>query len=173
MRGSLRTFAMIALLVAAVLPAWAAEELHALGAEDVLEIVVYGEKDLSGSYRIGPEGVIAMPLIGAVSVAGLSPRAAEEVIEQKLADGYLVEPSVTIQVKSARPFYIMGEVKNPGGYSYASNMTVLNAVALAGGFTYRAAKDSVKVTRGGAEENIEAGAKIAPGDVITVEERFF
>ncbi len=169
----MRAFAVIALLMAAVCPAQAAEELYALGAEDVLEIIVYGEKDLSGNYRIGPEGSIAMPLIGAVEVAGLSPRATEDVIEQKLSDGYLVEPSVTIQVKSARPFYIMGEVKNPGSYSYASNMTVLNAVALAGGFTYRAAKGNVTVTRGGAEEELQPEEKIAPGDVITVEERFF
>lgn len=173
MHGSFRAFAVIALMMAAICPAQAAEELYALSAEDVLEIVVYGEKDLSGSYRIGPEGSIAMPLIGAVPVAGLSPRDAENVIEQKLADGYLVEPSVTIQVKSARPFYIMGEVKNPGSYSYASNMTVLNAVALAGGFTYRASKDNVEVTRGGAEVKISAEEKIAPGDVITVNERFF
>jgi protein involved in polysaccharide export with SLBB domain len=84
-----------------------------------------------------------------------------------------VEPSVTMQVKSSRPFYIMGEVKNPGSYAYASNMTVLNAVALAGGFTYRAAEGSVEVTRGGAERQISPEEKIAPGDVITVNERFF
>lgn len=171
--GSFWAFAMIAFLAFAAPSTWAAGEHGGLGPDDVLEIVVYGEKDLSGSYRVGSDGAIAMPLIGEVAVGGLDARAAEESIAAKLADGYLVEPSVTIQVKSARPFYIMGEVKNPGSYSYASNMTVLNAVALAGGFTYRASKDNVAVTRGGAEVKISAEEKIAPGDVITVNERFF
>lgn len=173
LRGLTYALAMIAFLAAATVPAMAAEDLYALGADDVLEIVVYGEKDLSGSYRIGPDGAIAMPLIGEVNVGGMTARTAEENIEAKLADGYLVEPSVTMQVKSSRPFYIMGEVKNPGSYAYASNMTVLNAVALAGGFTYRAAEGSVEVTRGGAERQILPEEKIAPGDVITVNERFF
>ncbi|MCE7886779.1 MAG: polysaccharide export protein [Alphaproteobacteria bacterium PRO2] len=173
LRGLVGAFAMIAFLAAAALPARAAEDMYALGPDDVLEIVVYGEKELSGNYRVGPDGAIAMPLIGEVHVGGMTARAAEESIESKLADGYLVAPSVTMQVKSARPFYIMGEVKNPGSYSYASNMTVLNAVALAGGFTYRASKDAVEVTRGGEEIKIPAEEKIAPGDVITVNERFF
>lgn len=173
LRGLLQVFAMIAFLSAAAFPAQAAGEFYALGPDDVLEIVVYGEKDLSGNYRVGPDGAIAMPLIGEVVVDGLTTRAAEENIAAKLADGYLVEPSVTIQVKSSRPFYIMGEVKNPGSYAYASNMTVLNAVALAGGFTYRASKDNVEVTRSGEETKIPVEEKIAPGDVITVNERFF
>jgi protein involved in polysaccharide export with SLBB domain len=173
LRGPLWAFAMIAFLMAAADPARAAEDMYALGPDDVLEIVVYGEKDLSGAYRVGPDGSIAMPLIGEVKVGGMTARAAEEIIAAKLADGYLVEPSVTMQVKSSRPFYIMGEVKNPGSYAYASNMTVMNAVALAGGFTYRASKGDVEVTRGGAEMKIPAEEKIAPGDVITVNERFF
>ncbi|MBP7721056.1 MAG: polysaccharide export protein [Alphaproteobacteria bacterium] len=173
LRSLICALAMIAFLMAAAPSVRAAGEHGALGPDDVLEIVVYGEKDLSGSYRIGPDGAIAMPLIGEVNVGGMTARAAEKSIETKLADGYLVEPSVTMQVKSSRPFYIMGEVKNPGSYAYASNMTVLNAVALAGGFTYRAAEGSVEVTRGGAERQISPEEKIAPGDVITVNERFF
>ena len=98
---------------------------------------------------------------------------AEELIAAKLADGYLVDPSVSIQVAEARPFYIMGEVKNPGGYKYAANMTALSAVAMAGGFTYRARQNFVNVTRGDAQEKIPVGDKILPGDVITVDERFF
>ncbi len=144
-----------------------------LGPEDVLGIVVYGEKDLSGDYRVGPSGGISVPLIGEVQVGGLTPRAAEELIAGKLADGYLVDPSVSIQVAEARPFYIMGEVKNPGSYKYAANMTALSAVAMAGGFTYRARESAVHVTRNGAEEKIAVGEKILPGDVITVDERFF
>lgn len=144
-----------------------------LGPEDVLGIVVYGEEDLSGNYRVGPGGAISVPLIGEVQVGGLTPRAAEELIAAKLADGYLIDPSVSIQVAEARPFYIMGEVKNPGSYKYAANMTVLSAVALAGGFTYRARESAVNVMRDGTEEKIPVGDPILPGDVITVNERFF
>jgi polysaccharide export outer membrane protein len=146
---------------------------YALGPDDVLSIMIYGEKDLSGSYKVGPGGNISVPLIGEVQVGGLTSHAAEDVIENKLADGYLVDPSVSIQVSEARPFYIMGEVKNPGSYKYVSNMTALSAVAMAGGFTYRAKESSVKISRGGAEEKIATTDKILPGDVITVDERFF
>lgn len=153
--------------------ACAEDNTFTLGPEDVLGIVVYGEKDLSGNYRVGPGGAISVPLIGEVQVGGVTPRAAEDLIAMKLADGYLVDPSVSIQVMEARPFYIMGEVKNPGSYKYAANMTVLSAVALAGGFTYRARESAVDVMRGGEEEKIPVGDKIFPGDVITVNERFF
>jgi polysaccharide export outer membrane protein len=148
-------------------------KIYVLGPEDVLGIIVYGETDLSGSYKIGPGGMISVPLIGEVPVGGLTPRAAEELIASKFADGYLVDPSVSIQVAEARPFFIMGEVKNPGSYKYISNMTALSAVAMAGGFTYRAKQDNVKIMRSGKEEKIPAGDKILPGDVITIDERFF
>ena len=175
-----RLFMVLALaFTGAGLPAhsvWAGENTggaFTLGPEDVLAIVVYGEEDLSGNYRVGPGGAISVPLIGEVKIGALTPRAAEELIAAKLADGYLVDPSVSIQVAEARPFYIMGEVKNPGGYKYAANMTALSAVAMAGGFTYRARQNFVNVTRGDAQEKIPVGDKILPGDVITVDERFF
>jgi protein involved in polysaccharide export with SLBB domain len=98
--------AMIVVLLAAAYPAG-----------DEIAMVVYGEKELSGSYKVGAGGTIAVPLIGEVNVGGLHLRAAEELVAAKLADGYLVEPSVTMQVTSARPVYILGEVKNPGSFA--------------------------------------------------------
>ena len=97
-------------------------------------------------------------------------------IAQKLQDGYLVDPQVSVEVLNYRPFYILGEVKAPGSYQYVNGMNVLNAVALAGGFTYRAKQDEFILQRGGsntAGSEVGIDAPILPGDVITVQERFF
>lgn len=169
-RGLLPAFAVLVTAMAA--PPLRAQE-HRLGPDDVVRMTVYGEKDLSGEYKVGGDGAIAVPLIGAVKVDGLTPAGAGEEVARKLADGYLVEPSVSVQVIESRPFYILGEVKNPGGYKYVSNMTVLGAVAMAGGFTYRARESRVTVKRGAEKMKLPAEEKILPGDIITVEERFF
>lgn len=172
LRGLIAAVVLCAMLVGFFAPLCRAQD-YALGPDDVLEMVVYGEEDLSGSYRVGTGGSISVPLIGEVQVSGLTLRAAEETITQKFSDGYLVDPSVSIQVSESRPVYIMGEVKNPGSFKYTSNMTVLNAVALAGGFTYRARESEVTITRSGEELDSAPEEPIQPGDVITVEERFF
>ncbi len=170
----LLVFAMIVLAMA-VTPVRAQGDApaYSLGPDDVIQMTVFGEKDLSGDYKVGADGTISVPLIGTVLVAGLDPAGAEKILTQKFSDGYLVDPSVSIQVSESRPFYILGEVKNPGSYKYVSNMTALNAVALAGGFTYRASEGSVKITRGAEEIKIPAEEKILPGDIVTVKERFF
>ena len=102
---------------------------------------------------------------------------AARLIEEKLADGYLINPRVSIEVMNYRPFYILGEVKDPGSYPFVNGMTVLNAVALASGFTYRAAKSKVEITRrvDGAEQifRAEDTTLVLPGDIIRVPERFF
>ncbi len=150
---------------------------YRLGAGDVLQITVYGEDDLSGSYRIGPDGTIAMPLIGTMTALGHSAASLQDSITSALADGYLRAPDVSVELMQLRPYFIMGEVRQPGSYPYTGGMTALNAVAVAGGFTYRADEDEVKLLRPSEDaesyRRIRVTETIYPGDIIVVEERFF
>lgn len=150
---------------------------YTLGAEDRIKITVFGEKELSDEYRVGSDGTIAFPLIGDLSVEGLTLRQAEEIIETKLKEGYLKKPSVSIEVSESRPFYILGEVRRPGSYNYVAGMSVLQAVAISGGFTYRANRKSVEILRGNKAPsqpiNVAPNEKVKPGDIIFIQERFF
>ncbi|MEX0298185.1 MAG: polysaccharide biosynthesis/export family protein [Kordiimonas sp.] len=150
---------------------------YELGPGDQVKVTVYGEEDLSGEFEIDGQGKIAMPLIGAVTVGGRRMDDAEALIRDLLLDGYLVTPRVSVEVMNYRPFYILGEVDQPGSYPYVNDMTVLNAVALASGFTYRANKKKIEITRkiDGVEQKItvDATAKVLPGDIIRIDERFF
>lgn len=150
---------------------------YQLGSGDQIRVTVYGEEDLSGEFELDGEGTISMPLIGAVALINRSLSDAESLITAQLADGFLVNPRVSIEVLNYRPFYILGEVQDPGSYPYVAGMTVLNAVALASGFTYRASESKIEVTRriDGVEQKmrIELTAAVLPGDIIRVPERFF
>ena len=120
-----------------------------------------------------------MPLVGEVLGAGLTARQLENEIETRLkGGGYLVNPQVSIEVLTYRPFYIIGEVNNPGSYQYVNGMTVTQAVALAGGFTYRADQNDIVITRGGSQggkkiDDVRADTPVLPGDIVEVTERFF
>jgi polysaccharide biosynthesis/export protein VpsN len=133
--------------------------------------------DLSGEFQLDGGGSFAMPLVGEIQGGGLSARRLETEIEKRLKDGgYLVNPQVGIEVLNYRPFYIIGEVNNPGSYQYVNGMTVINAVALAGGFTYRADQDDILINRGGSQGTEVEGlldTEVLPGDIINVTERFF
>jgi protein involved in polysaccharide export with SLBB domain len=151
--------------------------VYRLGTGDKLRVTVFDEKDLSGEFEVNAGGVIAMPLIGEVKARGLSLAELEQAITKKLLDGYLKSPRVNIEVLNYRPFYILGEVKNPGSYPFVSGMTVLNAVALAGGYTYRANKDRIYIQRPGEPDKdaiaVKENTPVLPGDILRVEERFF
>ncbi|MEM9469965.1 MAG: polysaccharide biosynthesis/export family protein [Pseudomonadota bacterium] len=150
---------------------------YTLGPEDRLKITVFGEPELTNDYRIGSDGKIAFPLIGDVRVEGLTLRQAEEVIKDKLKQGFLKKPSVSIELAESRPFYILGEVRRPGSYNYVAGMNVLQAVAISGGFTYRANRKDIEVLRGSAApaDPIELSPldDVNPGDIIYIKERFF
>lgn len=180
MRESLRLigmlFASICVLGLAT-QAWADEE-YRLGSGDKVRITVFNENDLSGEYEIDGSGVVAFPLIGEVAAAGGSARDLEGKIAGKLRDGYLKSPVVSIEVLSYRPFFILGEVRRPGSYPYKTGLTVLNAVALAGGYTYRAKQNLWVITRSNKkdwqEKEINNGDFVVmPGDTIVIPERFF
>jgi len=160
----------------AVSPATTVGNDYVLGVGDKLQITVFGEEDLSGEFQVSSTGTIAMSLIGEVKVAGETVTQVQNTITKKLAEGYMKQPSVSLQVSSYRPFFIVGEVMKPGSYTYVNNMTVINAVALAGGYTYRADKDDIKLKHGGTqgqEGKAEENSPVLPGDVITIPERFF
>lgn len=151
--------------------------IYQLGIGDQIKITVFDEPDLSGIITIDDQGSLSLPLIGIVEVTGLSLRDLERSITQKYMDGYLKKPRVTVEVTNYRPFYILGEVNYPGSYPFVNGMNVLKAVALAGGFTYRAKEKEMKIRRAGEDENTENDATpntiVLPGDVIRVPERLF
>lgn len=152
---------------------------YLLGGGDTLTIRVFGEKDLSGEYLINEEGFIFMPLIGEIDAKGKTIEQVADTIEVKLKDGFLRDPSVGIEIANFRPIYVMGEVRNPGSYNFVTDMTIRNAAAIAGGFTYRANQKEMHILREGMDEktirieDVPPDQKIAPGDIILVKERFF
>ena len=150
---------------------------YRLGVGDQIALAVYGETDLTRTYAINPNGTIEVPLIGAVTAQGMTIDQLSAAIRTKLADGFLRNPSVTGSIVTYRPFYILGEVTKPGQYPYQTGMTLEGAVALAGGYSYRAQKNYVFIRpeSGGGEVKVEATPEVAvrPGDTIRVAERFF
>lgn len=180
MRLFLQLFAMLALLAVFPTVSWAeksVEDVYTLGAGDKLRVTVFGEEDLSGEFEVDGSGILALPLIGNVEAGNLTVRELESLAAENFRDGYLVSPKISIEVLNFRPFFIMGEVKNPGSYPYVNALTVLNAVALAGGYTPRAKEDNVIIHRkvGETINDIEAkeATRVFPGDTIRVKERFF
>lgn len=150
---------------------------YVLGPGDKLRVIVFDEEDLSGEFVIDDFGTVSLPLIGEVGVGGTDIRGAERMIEERLKDGFLRRPRVNIQVLNFRPFYILGEVNSPGEYEFVTNMSILKAVALAGGFTYRANKRDFLIIRAKdetrAEQEVTADTIILPGDIVRIKERFF
>ncbi len=150
---------------------------YRLGSGDKIRVNVFGQADLSGEFVISDVGVVSLPLVGNLDFGGATLREAEALLADALKPDYLVNPRVSIEVLNFRPFYIIGEVKEPGSYPYVSGMTVTEAVALAGGYTYRAKKKKVLLIRGTDTARKERPATdttiVLPGDVIKVPERFF
>lgn len=153
-----------------------AEEYY-MGPGDVVKITVFNQQDLSGEYTISASGQLSLPLIGTVDAKNLTVKQLEQAIIDRLKPDYLLNPQISIQVLNYRPFYILGEVKEPKSYPYVAGMTYRNAVAIAGGFTYRAKQDHVLVVRMNDAEKKELelniDEKVMPGDIIRIEERFF
>jgi protein involved in polysaccharide export with SLBB domain len=155
----------------------AGEYEYHLGAGDKVRIIVFGEDSLTGEFFVSSGGKIAFPLIGDIDASGLTIPDLQKAIAAKLADGYLKQPQVSAEVLNYRPFYILGEVMKPGEYPYTSGLTVLNAVATAEGFTYRADTRKVYIKRatslGESEMPLTTATPVEPGDTIRIGERFF
>ena len=150
---------------------------YALDSGDKLRVVVFGQEGLSASYSVDTGGSITMPLIGAVSARGHTPAQLQAAIGAKLRQGYVREPHVAVEVEAYRPFFILGEVTLPGQYPYVANMTVETAVAIAGGYTPRAQKRRIEISRqvGGLTEKrvVSPNYPVRPGDTVQVAERWF
>jgi len=150
---------------------------YRLSAGDKLRITVYGHADLSGEFEVDASGYISLPLAGDIKAAGGTANDLEVTIISALQPDYLKNPRVSAELINYRPFYIFGEVKSPGSYPYTNGMTVVSAVAVAGGFTYRARRSRIRIIRGNDDDQVELEGSddtpIKPGDVIEVPERFF
>jgi polysaccharide export outer membrane protein len=157
--------------------AQSADDSYHLGSGDRIHIGVFGQSDLNGDYVVDGGGSVQLPLIGSVRAAGLTVAEFQKQLISKYSDGYLVNPNVEVDVVNYRPFYIIGEIKAPGQYPYVNGMSILNAVALAGGFTDRADKSEVYIRRNGSAKEIEfpgdETTKVNPGDIVRISERFF
>ena len=178
--GATRAAAPMAAPVSTSIPSGPADPKdlnYKLGTADKLRVIVFGETSLSGEFVISDTGEFAFPLIGNVQAAGLTVAQFQEALRTKLADGYLRDPRVSAEVENYRPFYILGEVQKPGEYPFTSGLTVLNAVATAGGFTYRANTKLVTIRHAGASKEspvrLTATSEVGPGDTILIKERFF
>lgn len=150
---------------------------YRLGAGDEIKVTVYGEPDLSGNFVVDGEGEIAMSLIGQAPIGNLTLTEASQSIEARLKDGYLRDPKVTAELVKGRPYYILGEVNKPGEYPFVSGLTVMNAIASAGDFTYRADKGRIMVkskhSPNEREVELTPTTVVRPGDTIRIRERFF
>jgi len=150
-----------------------------LGPGDKIRVTVFGEQSINGEYTVGPDGALAFPLIGAIDARGRTVAQLQEAITQKLAAGYILDPRVSIDVLTFRPFYILGEVNRPGQYPYAQGLSVAQAVATAGGYTYRARTSRVFIRRADEAVEEELSLKkgrqvwVMPGDTVRVGERYF
>ncbi len=153
------------------------ETAYHLGPGDKLRIITYGETSLTGEFVVNDVGQVSLPLIGAVRASGLTVSQLAAAITLALQNGYIKNPSVSVEVANNRPFYILGEVIRPGEYPFTNGLTITSAVATAGGYTYRANTRRVFI-RGvhDASEHmltVTGDLPIHPGDTIRVPERFF
>jgi polysaccharide biosynthesis/export protein len=150
---------------------------YRLDAGDKLRVVVFGQEGLTNTYAIDAAGSITVPLIGTVPARGRTPAGLAADISAKLRNGFIREPSVAVEVETYRPFFILGEVTAPGQYPYVPNLSVESAVAIAGGFSPRAKRDSVTLTHadaaGSSRTVVPLGTPLSPGDTILVGERWF
>ena len=151
---------------------------YRLGPGDQLRIITAGDDALTGEFRVADNGRIALPLLGPVDAATRTARGLQDDIATRLRDaGLFRDPSVSVEVIGTRPVYVLGEVNRPGQYPFQSGMTVVSAVAAAGGFTYRAIPDYAGVVRMAEGSTLEGRAirrdLVQPGDVITIYERRF
>ena len=153
------------------------EPSYSLDAGDRLRIVVFGQEGISNSYLVDAGGNVDMPLIGTVPARGTSPQQLARLIAERLKQGFVREPHVSVEVEAYRPFFILGEVTNPGQYAYVANMTTETAITIAGGFAPRASKSKVELTRNGGGQQIHGDVPLnyplRPGDTVVVKERWF
>jgi len=160
-----------------VIPVAAPEGPYTLDSGDKLRIVVFGQDSISNNYTVDAQGAVTLPLIGSVHARGLTTVQLGNTVAARLKEGFIREPNVAVEIETYRPFFVLGELTYPGQYPYVPNMTVENALAIAIGFTPRASKDKVTITRKvqGMPSRFALPLRypLRPGDTIQVSERWF
>jgi protein involved in polysaccharide export with SLBB domain len=148
-----------------------------LQAGEKIKVTVFGEPNLSGDYLIDPGGFVSLPLAGTVKAGGRTKLELELELAKKFRGEFLRNPKVTVDVAEFRPYYVLGEVAKPGEYPYKSGLTVMSALAVAGGQTYRASNSTVMLQRAGEsamrEYSINTNLPVYPGDLIRLPQRYF
>ena len=147
-----------------------------LGIGDKLKVTVFGEDNLSSQVEVNPSGAIAMPLIGEVPAKGKSLGELKELLGRRLGEGYLKNPRINVEVLNFRPIYVHGEAKSGGEFAYKNGITFRDAIAMAGGYTYRAQQGYLYIVREGGQEErlpLPSSLPVLPGDNIRIPERFF
>jgi polysaccharide export outer membrane protein len=191
-KGLARSFSLPAVLAIATMLALSAcapganlrplptttDTVYRLGPGDQVRVITFGGEQLTGEFRVNDSGNIAVPLLGPVRAAGLTTNAlADEITDRLRRSKLFTNPSVAVEVTSYRPIFVLGEVNHPGQYPYQPGMTVLSAVAIAGGFTYRAVTDYASIVRSinghPVEGKVQRQTLMEPGDVLTIFERYF
>lgn len=150
---------------------------YTLDAGDKLRIVVFGQEGITNTYLVGVDGNVNLPLVGSVPARGFTTQQLSGMIAERLKQGYVREPHVSVEVEAYRPFFILGEVTTPGQYPYVANMTAETAIAIAGGFSARASKRTVELTRNAPGQQFKGDVPLnyplRPGDTVVVKERWF
>jgi protein involved in polysaccharide export with SLBB domain len=150
---------------------------YRLGPGDKLRVGVFNREELTGEFTVGTQGRISYPLVGEVEVAGRTVPEFTNQLSEQLRNGYVRDPIVSVEIAQYRPFYILGEVNRPGAYPYSPGMTVMGAVATAGGFTYRANSRRVFVQRPGQTgedaQPLTSATLVQPGETVRIPERLF
>jgi len=151
--------------------------VYRLGVGDKIKLTIFGEADMSGTYEVNAVGNVPVSLIGEVPAKGRGIAEFREAVRQKLSEGYLTNPKVSVEVVNFRPIYIHGEVRSGGEFPYKNGLKLRDAIALAGGYTYRANETHVVLVREGSPAQVKlalpADIDVLPGDNIRVPERFF
>jgi polysaccharide export outer membrane protein len=165
-------FALMVLTVTA-----RAQTIYVIDSGDTVRVTVFGEPDLSGDFKVDATGRLNLALIGPIDVRSLTTDQARQKIHDAYLDGYLRHPDIAVEIIAFRPFFIMGEVNQPGSYDYVPGMNVLNAIAVGGGLTYRGDEDDIEILRGHDASRVVIPATLAtivmPGDIVRVAERYF
>jgi polysaccharide export outer membrane protein len=155
-----------------------ANAAYNLGPGDEIRVITVGEDALSGDFHVSDAGNIALPMLGPVKAAGMTTtQLSDEIANEAKTHSILNDPSVSVEVTNYRPIFVLGEVSKPGQYPFQPGMTVLTAVTVAGGFTYRAVEDYASIVRNDGKTSVEGKVQrqsfVKPGDVLTIYERHF
>lgn len=173
--GLMLVLACISAMTGVWAPARAAD--YKLGAGDKVRVVVLADPEFSGEYEVDASGNISARMVGRIPVLGMTTSELEATLTERYrSGGYLRNPKLSVELLSARPFFVLGEVSKPGSYPYVAGLTVAQAVAIAGGYSRRASTTRIKVKRFGStsgEESVTEDSLIYPGDIMRVPERYF